>query len=96
MESSKWKEAMDKEESITLNQKKFDQLMKTRKAQIEKFNSLDKFRNGLSFSIFPEEIEREKKDEAFKKKTENWIKNLQKDLFVEEAIHIITDMQKAK
>ena len=42
MESSKWKEAMDKEESITLNQKKFDQLMKTRKAQIEKFNSLDK------------------------------------------------------
>lgn len=96
MESSKWKEAMDKEESITLNQKKFDQLMKTRKAQIEKFKSLDKFRNGLSFSIFPEEIEREKKDEAFKKKTENWIKNLQKDLFVEEAIHIITDMQKAK
>ena len=36
-ESALWKENLDKEESISLNQTKFNEVMKTRKAQIEKF-----------------------------------------------------------
>ena len=44
-QSAEWKEALDKEETITLNQAKFNELMKTRKAQIEKFKGLDKFNN---------------------------------------------------
>lgn len=31
-------------------------------------------------------------DEAFKKKSEIWIKNLKKDLYLQEAMNIITDM----
>lgn len=92
IESSKWKEALDKQESITLNQAKFDELMKNRKAQIEKFKVLTQYKNGLRFSLFPEEIERQKKDEVFKKKTENWVKNLQRDIYLEEAVNIISDM----
>lgn len=93
MESSKWKESLDKEESITLNQTKFNDLMKLRKSQIEKFKVLEKYRNGLKFTLFLEEIERQKKDEVFKKKTENWIKNLEKDLYLAEAINVISDMK---
>lgn len=93
IESSKWKESLDKEESITLNQTKFNDLMKLRKSQIEKFKVLEKYRNGLKFTLFPEEIERQKKDEVFKKKTENWIKNLERDLYLAEAINVISDMK---
>ena len=80
LESAQWREKLDKEENITLNITKFNELMKNRKSQIEKFKALTKFENGLQFIMYPSEIEREKKkDEAFKKKkSEMWIKNLKK------------------
>ncbi|WP_426476572.1 carboxy terminal-processing peptidase [Chryseobacterium sp. CBSDS_008] len=92
LESAQWREKLDKEENITLNITKFNELMKTRKSQIEKFKALTKFENGLQFMMYPSEIEREKKDEAFKKKSEMWIKNLKKDLYLQEAMNIVSDM----
>lgn len=92
LESAQWREKLDKEETITLNITKFNEVMKQRKAQIEKFKALTKFVNGLQFTMYPNEIEREKKDEAFKKKSEMWIKNLKKDVYLQEAMNIIADM----
>lgn len=92
-ESAQWKEKLDKEETISLNQAKFDEVMKTRKSQIEKFRALDKFNNGLKFSLNPDEALREKNDEAFTKKTQNWTKNLQKDLYLQEAVNVISEMK---
>lgn len=92
-ESSEWKEALDKEETITLNQAKFNELMKTRKAQIEKFKGLDKFNNGLKFMVHPDELERIKKDEAFAKKTENWRKNLERDFYLEETVDVLSKIK---
>ena len=93
LESAQWREQLDKEETITLNINKFNELMKQRKAQIEKFKALTKFENGLKFAMYPNEIEREKKDEAFKKKSELWIKNLKKDVYLQEAMNIIAQMK---
>ena len=67
--------------------------MKTRKAQIEKFKALDKFNNGLKFTLNPDEVIREKKDEAFAKKSQNWVKNLQRDLYLQEAVNIAGAMK---
>ena len=53
---------------------------------------MTKFDNGLKFMMYPAEIEREKKDEAFKKKSEMWVKNLRKDTYLQEAMNIIADM----
>ena len=97
LESATWKKSLDKEETITLNQKKFFEVMKERKAQIKKFDKLDKVDsendpNSLKFAMYQDEIIREKTDEAFKKKTENWIKNLKKDFYLKEAVNIIADM----
>lgn len=93
LESAQWKEALDKEETITLNQAKFNELMKKRKEQIKKFEALDKYSNGLKFALYEEELAREGKDEAFKKKSENWIKNLQKDIYLQEAVNVIKEMK---
>lgn len=92
-ESAQWKEKLDKEESISLKESKFDEVMKKRKAQIEKFKVLDKFNNGLKFTLNPDEMVREKNDEAFTKKTQNWIKNLQRDLYLQEAVNVISGMK---
>lgn len=92
-ESAEWKEALDKEETIPLNQAKFNELMKTRKAQIEKFKGLDKFNNGLKFTLHTDEAERIKKDEAFAKKTENWRKNLERDFYLEETVDVLSKIK---
>ena len=92
-QSAEWKEALDKEETITLNQAKFNELMKTRKAQIEKFKGLDKFNNGLKFTLHTDEAERIKKDEAFAKKTENWRKNLERDFYLEETVDALSKIK---
>ena len=92
-ESAQWKEKLDKEETISLNQTKFNEVMQTRKSQIKKFKTLTKFNNGLKFSVNPDEAVREKKDEAFAKKTENWTKNLQRDLYLQEAVNVIAEMK---
>lgn len=91
-ESAEWKEQLDKEGKITVNQTKFFELMKKRKTQIEKFKALDKLDTGLKFAVHPDEQVREKTDEAFAKKTENWIKNLQKDFYLQESVNIISEM----
>ena len=92
-ESAQWKENLDKEESISLNLTKFNEVMKTRKAQIEKFKALDKFNNGLVFTLNPDEMLREKKDEVFAKKSQNWKKNLQRDLYLQEAVIIASQLK---
>jgi carboxyl-terminal processing protease len=92
-ESAEWKQKLDKEESISLNQTKFFELMKTRKAQIEKFKALDKFNNGLVFNFNPDETERMKTDDIFKKKKDNWKKNLQKDFYLQEAINVVKEIK---
>ena len=91
-ESAEWKEQLDKEEKITVNQTKFFELMKKRKTQIDKFKALDKLDTGLKFTVHPDEMVREKTDEAFAKKTENWVKNLQKDIYLQESVNIISEM----
>ncbi len=92
-ESAQWKENLDKEESIPLNQAKFNEVMKTRKEQLKKYKVLQKFNNGLSFNLNPDEVIREKKDEAFRKKTQNWTKNLQRDLYLQEAVNTMAEMK---
>lgn len=93
IQSVEWKESLDKEERITVNRAKFDELMKQRKEQIKKFESLQKFNNGLQFTLTKEEIVRETKDDIYKKKTENWIKNLRRDIYLQEAVNVLSDMK---
>ena len=92
-ESAKWRESLDKQEKITLNQAKFNQLMKTRKEQIKKFKVLSKYDNKLIFTLHADEAARTKKDEVFAKKSENWIKNLKRDFYLQETMNIISEIK---
>lgn len=92
-ESITWKEGIDKDEKITLNINKFNEIMKERKSQIEKFKVLTKMDNKLNFGLTAEEQKRMKTDEAFAKKTEQWIKNLKRDLYLQESLNVIAEMK---
>lgn len=93
LESAQWREQLEKEEKVSLNIKEFEELMKSRKNQIEKFKSLLKYNNGLKLSMHPDEAARSKKDEVFAKKSENWVKNLKRDLYLQETVNILSDLK---
>ena len=67
--------------------------MKERKAQIEKFKPLLKYDNKLKFALHADEVNRGKTDEAFAKKSENWIKNLKRDIYLQETVNIISELK---
>ena len=95
-ESAEWKKNLDKAEKITLNQDKFFALMKDRKTQIEKFKALEKLDTKLKFILHPDEAARQKTDEVFSKKTENWLKALKRDFYLQESVNVVSEMAGAK
>lgn len=92
-ESAQWREKLNKEEKITLNFTQFTELMKARKEYIKKFKSLSKYDNKLKFTFHEDEENRTKNDEAFKQKSESWVKNLKKDIYLQEAINVMAEMK---
>jgi carboxyl-terminal processing protease len=60
---------------------------------LKKFESLTKYDNGLQFTQYQSEVERMKKDEAFSVKSKNWIKNLKRDLYLQEAMNVISEIK---
>ncbi len=60
---------------------------------MKKFEPLTKYDNGLQFVQHPNEVERMKKDEAFSVKSKNWIKNLKRDLYLQEAVNVIGEIK---
>ncbi|MDR6370122.1 carboxyl-terminal processing protease [Chryseobacterium bernardetii] len=93
LEYAQWKENLGKEKTVPLSIEKYSDLMKQRKTQDDKFKVLKTFESGLTFTMYPKDIEREKSDAAFKNKSEVWVKNLQKDLYLKEAINIVEDWE---
>ena len=91
--STDWKDKLDKEKSITLNETKFMALMDKRKEELKQFKPLEKYDNKLKFLINPDEVLREKKDSVFLKKTQAWTKNLSRDFYLDEAVNIVSEMK---
>lgn len=92
-ESTEWKNKLENEKSITLNENKFDALMKKRKEELKIFKPLENYDNKLSFIINPNEVAREKTDSLFAKKTKAWTKNLSRDFYLDEAVHVVSEMK---
>lgn len=93
LEYAQWRENLGKEKTVPLSLQKYGDLMKQRKTQDDKFKVLKTLESGLTFTMYPKDMEREKSDETFKSKSEVWVKNLQKDLYLQEAIHIVEDLE---
>ncbi|MBE4948721.1 carboxy terminal-processing peptidase [Chryseobacterium culicis] len=93
LEYAQWRENLGKEKTVPLSMQKYSDLMQQRKVQDDKFKVLKTLESGLKFTMYPKDIEREKSDAAFKTKSEVWVKNLQKDLYLQEAINIVGDLE---
>ena len=92
-ENAKWIDERSKENDYSL---KLDEFKKNQKAIEEtnkKFKSIADYDYNLKFSSLPQEAEAMKVDASLKEKRERWHESLAKDIYVEEALNILDDLQ---
>jgi carboxyl-terminal processing protease len=92
-ENAKWVNAKKDDNVFSLNAEKFKADMLKNEAITKKFKALNDYKNALKFEALPYEKEAFKKDPSLAEKKERWYESLSKDIYVEEALNILNDMQ---
>lgn len=59
----------------------------------KQFKPISDYKNDLVFKPVPQDFELMSKDESFKEKRERWFESLSKDIYVEEALNVLDDLQ---
>lgn len=92
-ENAKWINEKKDETIYNLNIEKFKAELEKNEAISKKFKSLTEYKNQLKFEPMPHEAEIFKKDPTLAEKKQRWYESLSKDIYVEEALNILDDMQ---
>ncbi len=95
-ENGKWVNNQKDETTFSLNIDKFKAEQTKSEAATAKFKELNKYKNNLVFEALPYEKEMFKKDPALAEKKQAWYDSLSKDMYVEEALNVLQDMQGTK
>lgn len=95
-ENAKWIKKRRDEKSVNLNYDTYVQNIERRKDETEKFKAIDKYNNNLKFESLPYEVALMETDSTLLEKRNRWHKNLEKDVYVEEAVFVLQDLMKVK
>jgi carboxyl-terminal processing protease len=92
-ENAKWLDDRNKENIYSLNIDKFKAEQKSLEEKSKKYKSIADYKNIFEFKSLPYELEAMSKDSILKEKRDRWHESLSKDIYIEEAIHILNDLQ---
>lgn len=92
-ENAKWIDAKKDETVYNLSYEKFKAELNANEEKAKKFKALTKYKNDLKFTGLAAEEVLFKKDTLLASKKRIWYDNLSKDVYVEEALNILSDMQ---
>jgi carboxyl-terminal processing protease len=92
-DNAKWIKDRRDENEVNLNYKDYSAEIENRKAETKRFDAIDKYDNQLTFESLPYEIALMKQDTTLSAKRKRWHKNLSKDIYVEEAVHVLEDLK---
>ncbi|MBC7642787.1 MAG: carboxy terminal-processing peptidase [Flavobacterium sp.] len=91
--NAKWLDERNKEFDFSLNINTFKSTRENLENTAKSFKIINKYSNNLNFTSLPYEAELMKTDLALKDKREDWHKNLSRDIYIEEAINVLEDLQ---
>ncbi len=92
-ENAKWIDERNKESVYNLNIDQFKAEQKAIEEKAKKFKSIADYKNSLEFKSLPYEQEAMKTDASLKEKRDRWHESLSKDIYVEEALNVLDDLQ---
>lgn len=94
-ENAKWRQARNEENVYSLQIDKFKEEQKHLEETNKKYKAIADYTNTFKFKSLPYEEDQMKKDVTLKEKRDRWHESLSKDIYVEEAVHVLDDLQNA-
>ena len=92
-ENAKWIFERKDENDFSLNLNDFKREIAAADVKIKKFKAISDYNNKYTFTSLPDEVALFEKDTLLKQKRERWYEDLQKDVYMEETLNIISDMK---
>jgi len=92
-ENAKWIDTRSEENEYSLNIDKFRKAQNAIEEKAKKFKPIFDYKNDLKFTSLPYETEQMSKDNILKEKRDRWHESLAKDIYVEEALNVLDDLQ---
>jgi carboxyl-terminal processing protease len=95
-ESAKWINDRKEDNLVSLNITKFQKEQSAIEESTKKFKAITNYKNQLSFSSLPKELNQIKKDSILGRKRKDWHDMMSKDVYINEAVNVLGEMKKAK
>ncbi|AFL80077.1 C-terminal processing peptidase [Aequorivita sublithincola DSM 14238] len=92
-DNAKWIKLRRDEKEVNLNYNDYSAEIDKRKEDAKRYKALDTYNNHLDFKSLPYEIALMKQDTTLSEKRKRWHKNLGKDMYIEEAVHVLEDLK---
>ena len=92
-ENAKWIFERKDEKEITLNLNDFNKELAIADEKLKKFKVISDYKNNYQFVSLPDEVALFEKDTLLKQKRERWHEEMQKDIYIEETLNIISEIK---
>lgn len=92
-DNARWIKDRRDEKEVTLNFDAYSAEIEKRKLETKRFDAMDEYNNQLTFESLPYEVALMAQDTTLSEKRKRWHKNLVKDIYVEEAVHVLEDLK---
>ena len=92
-ENAKWIFERKDVNDYSLNLDLFKKEIESSDAQLKKFKAISNFHNKLKFNSLPEEAVVLDKDELLKEKRQRWYDDMEKDVYIDEGVNILSDLK---
>jgi carboxyl-terminal processing protease len=91
-ESAKWINTQRNQNTYSLNYNTYYKEMAAVKNRSEKFDNINNYKTDLTYSSLPYEKSLMAQDSSLTEKRKRWHESLSKDVYVQEAIHVLQDL----
>jgi carboxyl-terminal processing protease len=92
-ENAKWINTIRENNDFSLNYDQYKQRLQENEDYAKRFDRIAEYQNNLEFKSLPYELKLMAKDSTLKEKRERWHKSLSQDIYVEEALNVLQDLQ---
>ncbi len=95
-EQARWIKERRDNNIVPLNYNKYIADIEKNKERSKEFEAISEYENNLKFTSHLKEIEVKKQDTILAEKRTRWHKSLGQDIYVEEAVHVLEDLNLGK
>ncbi len=92
-ENARWVKSQSEESSYPLNYAEYAAEAERDKEKAKEFDAIKDYKTDLTYQSLPYEKELFANDTILKEKRERWYESLSKDVYMEEAINLLSDMK---